>query len=213
MSEIDEDAFAKIIAKDSWLKPHDIFQWRSIIEAYEKAKGGGQPVAITGETSDGYHTFNELYEHRHALFRLACLNYDGWKSKLHDDGTMFDGWFIAGVETPDGQVTYHLPIALWDSFAVKIYVRAPKWDGHTSSDVVNRLAKLATREQESIALEEGDIEYRQNLVADLRGIHTSAFINDEVMPRRAKADMLQFIYKTCIKAANELEETIPPEVP
>lgn len=40
MSKIDEDAFAKIIAKDSWLKPHDIFQWRSIIEAYEKAKGG-----------------------------------------------------------------------------------------------------------------------------------------------------------------------------
>jgi len=113
-----------------------------------KAKSSEQPVAITGETSDGYHTFNELYEHRHALFRLACLNYDGWKSKLHDDGTMFDGWFIAGVETPDGQVTYHLPIALWDSFAVKIYVRAPKWDGHTSSDVVNRLTKLATRERE-----------------------------------------------------------------
>lgn len=35
---IDENAFVTIIGKDTWLKDHDIFQWRSIIEAYEAAK-------------------------------------------------------------------------------------------------------------------------------------------------------------------------------
>ena len=56
--------------------------------------------------SDGYHTFKELYSHRVKLFvallnTLESLHYrinypsKCWKSKLHADGTMFDGWFIA----------------------------------------------------------------------------------------------------------------------
>lgn len=60
--------------------------------------------------SDGYHSFKELYDHRIKLFVALCNvleNWDTeighpsqcWKSKLHSDGTMFDGWFIAGIGT------------------------------------------------------------------------------------------------------------------
>lgn len=108
-------------------------------------------IKITGETSDGYHTFNELYEHRHALF-LALMrqnSFNSWASKLHDDGAMMDGWFIAGMNLPNGTVTYHLPIRLWDD-ALKTgcneLLRAPKWDGHTSTDVVNRIKDWATKD-------------------------------------------------------------------
>lgn len=90
---------------------------------------------INGETSDGYHTFNELYEHRHALFS----NLATWKSRLHADGTMFEGWFIAGKDTPKGQVTYHIPLRLWDAFKVPELPNTPEWDGHTSNDVIERL--------------------------------------------------------------------------
>lgn len=56
-----------------------------------------------GDISDGYHTFNELYHHRAILFANIC-NKSGksWKSKKHHDGSMYDGMFIVGINTPDG---------------------------------------------------------------------------------------------------------------
>lgn len=104
---------------------------------------------ITGETSDGYHSFNELYEHRHALF-LALLSIKatgGWMSKKHDDGSEMDGWFIAGAQGWNGDISYHLPMRLWDACVktgAEVLEKAPKWDGHTSKDVIDRLMKYAT---------------------------------------------------------------------
>jgi len=39
--------------------------------------------------SDGYHTFDELYEHRHWLFLSLMKMWPerAWASKLHADGT------------------------------------------------------------------------------------------------------------------------------
>ena len=72
---------------------------------------------VTGETSDGYHTFNELYHHRAVLFSVIVRDHPdlAWKSKLHHAGDMFDGMFIVGIETPAGQATYHYDIdPYWD---------------------------------------------------------------------------------------------------
>lgn len=95
-----------------------------------------------GSVSDGYHTFDELYEHRHALFGAVVRLLDGWKSRVHSDGTSMEGWFIAGVTTNSGQVTYHLPDRLWYMFPGRVLDAAPEWDGHTSEDVVLRLKSL-----------------------------------------------------------------------
>jgi hypothetical protein len=91
--------------------------------------------------SDGYHTFDELYEHRHVLFMNLCGIVDNaWKSKKHSDGSMWDGWFIAGINIEKGkQITYHIPIRLWNDFRVRELEFAPEWDGHTSDDVIERL--------------------------------------------------------------------------
>lgn len=105
-----------------------------------------------GEITDGYHTFSELYEHRHALFIALCRNILGrggnstwpWRSKLHADGTMFDGWFVMGFNNDARQqITYHLPLRLWGvcGFATELD-RAPEWDGHTPADVIERLRSL-----------------------------------------------------------------------
>ena len=99
-----------------------------------------------GDFSDGYHTFNELYHHRAILFSVICnaMPDKAWKSKLHDTGDMFDGMFIVGIETPEGQATYHYDIdPYWDMFKVKELEKAPKWDGHTPQDVIERIAKLS----------------------------------------------------------------------
>lgn len=106
----------------------------------------------TNKVSDGYHTFGELYEHRVELFITLCRvlgyiqEYDVfiWKSKLHHDGTSFDGWFIMGIGDRSGfQISYHLPLSKWDDCAfVTEHEKAPDWDGHTSSDVLERLKQL-----------------------------------------------------------------------
>lgn len=99
--------------------------------------------------TDGYHTFDELYEHRHALFIALCNNLakeesaDVWRSLNHaDDTPMFEGMFIMGINTEQGdQISYHLPIEMWDyvNSHVQSVGKPPEWDGHTSEDVIKRL--------------------------------------------------------------------------
>lgn len=60
------------------------------------------------------------------------------------DGTMYDGMFIVGIETPDGQATYHYDIdPYWDLFRCTELWRAPEWDGHTPDQAIDRIGKLA----------------------------------------------------------------------
>ena len=115
------------------------------------------------QVSDGYHTMDELYEHRIQLWISTCKAIDllryyrskidvsdepetlpVWKSKLHDDGSEYEGWFILGIGKKKGEImTYHLPNIKWDevSFAETLE-RAPEYDGHTSNDVLIRLKNL-----------------------------------------------------------------------
>lgn len=105
----------------------------------------------TGKISDGYHTFDELYEHRAVLYlALArfcaeeCVNVPVWRAKSHSDGMTYAGWFVLGIwKNLGGQITYHLPLAKWDDadFAETLD-RAPEWDGHTPTDVLERLKRL-----------------------------------------------------------------------
>jgi hypothetical protein len=106
-----------------------------------------------GRVSDGYHTFDELYEHRCLLFiNLMRSNPKiSWRANNHEDGTMFEGWFIAGMKLPSGTISYHLPVHMWtllDNRGIATTLRAPKWDGHTPADVVNRLIAWAAEPAE-----------------------------------------------------------------
>jgi hypothetical protein len=103
--------------------------------------------ADPASVSDGYHTIAELYDHRCALFcaLLRAAPIQAWRSWKHNDGSGFDGWFIAGLALPDGSVTYHLPARLWETLTgIETLDNAPPWDGHTSADVVKRLEHWAS---------------------------------------------------------------------
>ena len=100
-----------------------------------------------GGVSDGYHTYDELYHHRALLFATICNSHPelAWKSKQHDDpeSPMFDGMFICGITTPQGQATYHYDVdPYWDMFHVPELERAPKFDGHTPEDAINRIFSM-----------------------------------------------------------------------
>lgn len=103
---------------------------------------------------DGYHTFDELYEHRIRLFIALCKLYraegvtgDIWASVQHADGSTFGDWFVMGMRKEKGkQITYHLPARFWhevcDIQGIEILEKAPEWDEHTSDDVLHRLKDL-----------------------------------------------------------------------
>lgn len=94
------------------------------------------------KVSDGSHTFDELYYHRMILFSIICnSNKDkSWKSWKHEDGTMYDDYFIVGITTTKGDYTYHYHKDNWKYFKVKELEFAPKWDGHQPSDITRLLS-------------------------------------------------------------------------
>lgn len=124
---------------------YDAIELDGMIKGLEESKTVDAEPVITGETSDGYHTFNELYHHRAVLFSVIVKAFEdkAWKSRKHHDGTMYDGMFIVGVETPYGQATYHYDMEpYWEMFCCKEIERAPEWDGHTPAQAIERIGKL-----------------------------------------------------------------------
>lgn len=105
------------------------------------------------DVTDGYHVGRELYHHRCLLF-IALMRSNpkiSWRAKKHSDGTMPPDWFIAGMNLPTGQISYHLPVLLdtgwlWemlDNCGIATTDKAPEVDGHTAADVVDRLSLWA----------------------------------------------------------------------
>ena len=85
-----------------------------------------------------------IFQRSFHMFSLICnvFKNTSWKSLLHDDGTMYNDYFIVGITTPKGNFTYHYHVKHWELFDVNILDKAPKWDGHTSEDIEERLGSL-----------------------------------------------------------------------
>lgn len=106
---------------------------------------------LKGNVSDGYHTFNELYEFR-KVFNAALFNewfwqgvYNVHKSNRHNDGELCfgGGWFIVVAVLPNGQISNHYESKDWDLFKIPEQERALfPFDGHTANDVLERIKKL-----------------------------------------------------------------------
>jgi hypothetical protein len=137
---------------ESWKSPG----LSSAVAALDVALAQPEPTQDLSQLSDGYHTFAELYEHRHALCLalMRAIPRHCWFSLRHADGERCFGgndWFIVGIEPPGGNsVTYHLPAKLYSAARATGAVELKKgrpWDGHTASDVVLRLKEWATLSQ------------------------------------------------------------------
>lgn len=93
----------------------------------------------------------ELYDFRLTynalLFNEWAENqkYEVYKSRRHSDGELcFDGeYFIVVANLPTGQVTNHYHIRHWDMFKINEYEKVKEdFDGHTPSDVIERLQQV-----------------------------------------------------------------------
>ena len=104
----------------------------------------------SGELSDGYHTFNDLYCQRMFLFAIIVNQNKelAWKSLKHEDGELCFGgdWFIVGIDTPRGSYTYHYETNYWSLFDCQELEVAKHWDGHTSKDVGRLLSIIGGKD-------------------------------------------------------------------
>ena len=104
-----------------------------------------------GNLSDGYHTFNELYEIRKA-YNAALFNawfamgyYNVHKSVRHHDGEYCfgGGWFIVVAVLPTGQISNHYELKDWNLFKIPAKDKALfEYDGHNFFDVISRLNSI-----------------------------------------------------------------------
>ena len=108
-----------------------------------------------GEVSDGYYTFNDLYEFR-KLYNAAFFNtlykqsqvvgagyagtrvHKSWRHS-NDRYCFGGGWFIVMAYLNGKQISNHYEAKDWDLFKCEERERADEWDGHTPADVVQRL--------------------------------------------------------------------------
>ena len=124
----------------------DYKKLRESHDRYEAAFLDLQALIESGEVTDGFHTFSELYEARmlyHAWATRAWL-FSGIgvvKSWNHSDGEpcFGGGWFIVVAYLPTGQTSQHYRADHWDLFKVPSVEYPLEYDGHTTQDTHQRL--------------------------------------------------------------------------
>jgi len=104
---------------------------------------GKYEVKSLAEVSDGYHTIEELYEHRNLLF-LALCSIDPKRCWWREDPET-PGWFLLYMETGQiaGQLSYHLPDKY--KFFVENIEHRPNGEWDNSMSVLDRLNWLIKR--------------------------------------------------------------------
>lgn len=138
---------------------------------YLIAQANDPYVENIGQVSDGYHTFNSLYNQRFYLWAALVKAYKdkAWKTRRHHNGELCFGdgdWFLVGITTPQGDYSYHYEIKDWDLFDCKEIAVAPPFDGHTDKDVSRvmslepKLVAIPLEEIEDVAKEVVDEDWK-----------------------------------------------------
>ena len=155
----DFDTLAKIVEQLAFVGYHDDIghELKNNVAFIALKQFAEQPEHL----SDGYHTFDELYEYRKLynamLFNLMTAvaanprndaDFNVHKSIRHSDGELCfgGGWFIVQATLPTGQISNHYKNEDWELFKCEIRNRADPFDGHTPADVMQRIKEFLTTE-------------------------------------------------------------------
>jgi hypothetical protein len=168
-ANVDSDPFmalASLIFKreEDFQRAH-IKAFRNAMMDDELTQVGIDKSENKGAFSDGYHSFDELYEFR-KVYNAALFNewaahkstaqgygqalfnmpkYNVHKSMRHYTGEecFGGGWFIVVAVLPTGQISNHYEMKDWDLFKIPIKPTALfPFDEHTPQDVIARLQAL-----------------------------------------------------------------------
>ena len=149
------------------MKAFDGKNGRVVVEYNSLEEAGLHPdtkLERINELSDGYHTYDELYEFR-KMYNAVLFNewantpktnkqsltgtvtneYGVHKSWKHNDGELCfgGGWFIVSAMLPTGLISNHYKEEDWDLFQIPEVEKALyEFDGHSPQDVLERLKAL-----------------------------------------------------------------------
>lgn len=133
-----------------------------------------EPPEITEDTSDGYHTFGQLYYQRMKLFSVLVEEHidRAWKTRRHEDGELCfgGGWFLVAIDTPVGTYGYHFAEEYWYEFGCDELPKAKPWDGYDERDV-GRLMSLVGeprlgQQERTCRISDTDHEYEDSVRCD-----------------------------------------------
>lgn len=96
-----------------------------------------QQVKEIDSPKDEHHTMKELYFQRTILWAIICNTYKhrAFKSKKHADGTMFDGDFVAVIQTDVGDYSFHIKLKYWNLFDIEEKDTYEDYDDHKPDDI------------------------------------------------------------------------------
>lgn len=136
-------------------------------------------AAISGSTSDGHHTFDELYDYRmlynaHAAHGWLAAGIPVVKSWKHSNGELCfgGGWFIVTATLPAGQVSNHYKAEHWGLFTVPEVDLPPEYDGHTPQDAAERLRAAAGAAPQEHDEKPADLSIMNGWLVESVGKHT-----------------------------------------
>ena len=192
---------------------HDKDNYYTVIkttEALEQSEPS-EKLKVTGETSDGYHTFNELYEFR-KVYNATLFNewaaqgkYRVHKSMKHHDGELCfgGGWFIVVAVLPSGQISNHYEMSDWGLFDVPSFDKAQyEFDGHTSHDVIIRLQSLSPKEGKEEVRTYTYRELERFGIYLMSGDYIHTIANDQELVQYCKKQAEHFIQSLSPKEMN-----------
>lgn len=135
------------------------------------------------DISDVYHTFGDYVKMRNIYFTALCNAYPNisWKSKKHFDeenDPMFNGDFIAGINTTKGPIAQHIKLELWDKLHVSEINRGLKYDGYTEEDIIKRVDSLNSIECKELLAVYNELGERTDKIV-LRGAKDESFAPNE----------------------------------
>lgn len=142
---------------------------KEVSNAEKEAKKGYVAMSIKqfrivdGDMSDGYHTFDELYEHRCLLFllwlveeQLLCKRLEVACRVVYYQLEHYEGWDLVQTYVDNKQISYHVP-AKYRHVLVSNFVEdkklTEKFDGHSSKTTVSRMVQRlfeATKESQIV---------------------------------------------------------------
>ena len=98
--------------------------------------------------SDGNYTFDEYVDIRNHLFIALCNAYPdiSWKYKIKDSRQNYN--FVAGINSPDGVITFQLDMEYWNELKVIDLSIMPNLATYNVDDVKVRLKSLKEKNHE-----------------------------------------------------------------
>lgn len=85
------------------------------------------------------------HDEKHILVSALLRIYSpwAWKSKCDRKGVKHEGWFIAGMSLPFGQIAWYMPAEYWQRLSwVREKEACGECDGFESAESLERLYKL-----------------------------------------------------------------------